>query len=291
MAYATAAADAGNVTVAARRLSVSQPSISAAIAALETHYGQPLFVRLPGQGVEATGFGLDVLRQMRAILDQVDAVATIAAPGDMRRGAITIACYEALAPYLLPGLLNKLAETMPGLTVRFIEATLEGVAEAVGREKAEFGLSYDLGAAADITVKPIYDLQPRILCAAGHRFARRKSVRLAELDGEDLILLDQPMSAQYVLGLLRASGAALNVAARVKGFELQRAFVANGLGVALTHTIPKANVAYDGQPLAVVPIRDDLPPQKVLLMRQKRQTARSIVDRAEAEILNALRAV
>ncbi len=290
MAYAVAAADASNVTAAARCLGVSQPSISAAIAGLEAHYGLPLFVRLPGQGVEPTGFGHEVLAEMRAILERVDAAASLAKPDEVGRGVIKLACYDALAPYLLPGLLKRLGEAMPGLAVRFTEATLDGVADALARGAVDFGISYDLGASKDIVAKPIYHLQPRILCAADHLFAERKSVALVELGAEDLVLLDQPMSAQYVLGLLRASGAAPRVAARVKGFELQRAFVANGLGVAVSHTFPKVNISYDGRPLAAVPVSDDLPPQSVLLLRQKKQSARTIIDRAEAGILNALSA-
>ena len=290
MAYAVAAADVGNVTEAGRRLGVSQPSISTALAGLEAHYGQPLFVRLPGQGVQPTGFGADVLRQMKVILEQVDQTSAMARPQPTETGVVTLACYDALAPYLLPGLLRRLRTSMPGLTVRFTEASLDGVSDSVMRETAEFGVTYDLGAPDEIVVRTVYQLQPRVICAADHAFASRPSVALSELHDEHLILLDQPMSAQYVLGLLRASGATPTVTARVKGFELQRAFVANGLGVAVTHTIPHASTSYDGLPIKSVAISDDLPAQRVLLIRQKRQSARAIIARAESEILKALRA-
>lgn len=289
MAYAVAAADEGNVTAAGRRLGVSQPSISAALAGLEAHYGQPLFVRLPGQGVQTTGFGADVLRQMKVVLEQADQTSAMARPGAAETGLVTVACYDALAPYLLPRLLRRLNAAMPSLTVRFAEATLDGVSEAVLRETAEFGVTYDLGGSSEIRAKTIYELQPRVICAADHPFASRPSVALADLHDEQLVLLDQPMSAHYVLGLLRASGATPAVAARVKGFELQRAFVANGFGVAVTHTAPGADVSYDGRPLATVPISDDLPAQRVLLIRRKRKSARAIIARAEEEILKALR--
>ena len=289
MAYALAAGDAGNVTAAARELSVSQPSISAAIAGLEAHYGLPLFVRLPGQGVEPTSFGYDVLREMREILERVDVAAALARPSKGERGVVTLACYDALAPYLLPKMLRRVADSLPGLTIRFIEGSLDSVADMVTRETAELGVTYDLGANAEIAAKTIYKLQPRILCAADHPFAMRSSVSLSELSGEDLILLDQPMSAQYVLGLLRAAGATPKVSARVKGFELQRAFVANGLGIAVTHTQPAAEMSYDGRPLKAVRVADDLPPQKVLLIRRQRKSLRPIVARAEEVILAALR--
>ncbi len=89
--------------------------------------------------------------------------------------------------------------------------------------------------------------------------------------------------------VLRAAGTTPKVAARVKGFELQRAFVANGLGVAVTYTQPAAEMPYDGRPLKAVRVADDLPPQKVLLIRRQRKPLRPIVARAEEVILTALR--
>ena len=55
--YVTAAADCGNVTEAARRLQVSQPSVSAAIAELEHMLGIAIFVRHHAKGVTLTPAG------------------------------------------------------------------------------------------------------------------------------------------------------------------------------------------------------------------------------------------
>ena len=80
ISYALAAADQGNVTAAARKLHVSQPAISAAIAALERHYGIKLFTRLPAQGVALTPFGVEVMSRARLLCDQAQTVATMATP-------------------------------------------------------------------------------------------------------------------------------------------------------------------------------------------------------------------
>ncbi len=201
MACALAAGDAGNVTAAARDPGVSPPSISAVIAGLEAHYGLPLFVRLPEQGGEPTSFGYDVLRELREILQRVDLAAALTRPSKGKRGVVALACYDALAPYLLPKMLRCVAVSLPGLTIRFVEGSLDGVAEMVTRETVDLGVTYDLGANAEIAAKTIYKLQPCILCAVDHPFATRSSVSLPELSDEDLILLNQPMSAQYVPGL------------------------------------------------------------------------------------------
>ena len=70
IAYTLAAAEEGNVTAAARKLHVSQPAISSAIAALEQHYKIKLFIRLPSKGISLTPFGAQVMAQARLLCDQ-----------------------------------------------------------------------------------------------------------------------------------------------------------------------------------------------------------------------------
>ena len=54
LSYFVTAADAGSITAAARQLHISQPSISAAIAQLESQFGLELFVRHHAQGLSLT---------------------------------------------------------------------------------------------------------------------------------------------------------------------------------------------------------------------------------------------
>ena len=80
--YALAAADHGNVTEAARRLNVSQPAVSAAIAVLEDHYRTALFLRQPGQGVTPTRFGHNLFTAIRLLLKEARGVLDLSAsPG------------------------------------------------------------------------------------------------------------------------------------------------------------------------------------------------------------------
>jgi len=55
--YVVAAADCRNVTEAARRLRVSQPSVSSAIAELEGAVGVQLFIRQHARGINLTPAG------------------------------------------------------------------------------------------------------------------------------------------------------------------------------------------------------------------------------------------
>ncbi len=285
LAYALAAADHGSVSAAARQLSVSQPAISAAIAALERHYDLKLFTRHPAQGVSLTRFGMKVMAQVRLLCDQAQTVAALASPEAKVSGEIGLCCYEAIAPYILPRLLKRLQNVLPAVTVRYTEADMEGVVSSLTRGSSDLAITYDLGLESDILTETVYALQPQVICSAEHEFASKKSVSLRDLHDERLILLDQPLSAQYVLGLLRANGVEPVVAAQVRGFELHRSFVANGFGIAVVHTLPKTAMAYDGKPVYSVPISDDMVEQRVLLASLPQNRNRPILKAAKREIV------
>ncbi len=268
--YALAAADLGNVTAAARQLNVSQPAVSAAIAALESHYRSPLFVRQPGHGIAVTGFGRSLFDEIRGLLKQARAVFDMSESSGPLRGEITIGIYQALSPYYLPTVLTDLKRHLPDVQVAFFEATLDALMVRLHAGRADFCISYDVAVDAEANAVTLYALRPFILAAAGHRLARQASATLKELRNETLILLDQEASAHYVLGLLNAHAVRPASIIRAQSFELQRSFVANGMGLALSHTRPMVDAAYDGKPLATIPVAGRIEPQRVLLLTSRR---------------------
>ncbi len=285
LVYALAVGDHGNVTAAARQLNVSQPAVSSAIAALERHYGMKLFSRQPAQGVTLTPFGIKVMSEARLLCDQVQTVAALATSDAQITGEVSLYCYEAIAPNVLPRLLRRLNERLPDVTIRFVETDLEGAAGALSSGRADMAVTYDLGLSGDLQTQTLYSLQPHVICSADHRFAASSQVALADLNGEDLILLDQPLSSQYVVGLLRASSAVPVVVARVKSLELQRSLVAYGFGVALVHTLPNTSAAYGGRQTCNLPITDDLVEQQVLLACTRQSANRPVLKAIQTELI------
>lgn len=270
MRYALAAADSTNVTTAARRLNVSQPAVSVAIAALEQHYGTPLFTRQPGQGVQPTSFGHQVFSEIRKLLKHASIVENLSQPEGPLRGEITIGIYEALAPYYLPAILTGLGKSLPQVRVSFLKSPLEVLLDRLHAGLVDHCITYDVGLDNDVAATTLYTLQPFILAAPSHPLARRPKVSLRDLDGLPLVLLDQEASANYVMALLHVHGVKPSRILRAGSFELQRSLVANGLGLALSHTRPLVETSYDGKPLRFLAITDRLVPQRVLLATSRR---------------------
>lgn len=263
--YAVAAADARNVTAAAETLHVSQPSISVAIAQIEAHYGRKLFVRRKGEGVEPTSFGQNFIRQARNVLDQAATLGRLGSAEEAVSGAAMLGCFTDLAPYYVPSLLGAFRKTMPLVRVDFRDAGFDELASQLSKGSIDLALTYDLGLGPDITRETLVELRPYAMLPANHVLARGASVALADLAEYPLILTDQALSWQHIVALFNAEGIEVDVAARASSFELQRSMVANGLGVAVAYTRPKADQSYDGRKLAARPIADKLPAQRILL--------------------------
>ena len=263
--YAVAAADAGNVTQAAASLNVSQPSISVAIAQIETHYGRKLFVRRKGEGMAVTSFGSTFMRDARTILAEAARLHRLGSAAEATSGEVTLGCFIDLAPYYVPGLLSQFRKAMPGVAVDFREAGFDELARQIGRGAIDLALTYDLGLGAGIERQTLIELRPHAMLPAHHPLARKSSVTLADLAKHPLILTDQALSWQHIVALFNDAGLEVEVAARASSFELQRSMVANALGVAVAYTRPKSDRTYDGKRLALRPIADRLPAQRILI--------------------------
>ena len=278
LSYALAAADAGNVTVAARRLNISQPAVSAAIATLEAHYGAMLFTRHPGQGVVPTRFGERLFTEIRMLIRQASDVLALSESSGSLRGEVAIGIYEALAPYYLPAILTRLAQELPDVRVSFFEVELGQATGRLHDGSLDLCISYDVGLDREVVTQTLYTLRPFILAPAAHRLAEAEEVPVTVLHGEALVLLEHAASAQYVMGLLSARDVKPSRVIRVRSFELQRSMVANGWGLALSHTRPLVTTSYDGKPLLALPVTTRFPPQRVLLASSGRHKPSGLLE-------------
>ena len=267
--YVVAAADHRNVTAAAAQLNVSQPSLSMAIASVESHYGRRLFARRKGQGVALTAFGRSFVAQARAILGQAQALQRLGRAEGPLSGEFILGCFIDLAPYYVPDLLKRFAAQEPGIGITLREGGFDALAERLESGALDLALTYDLGLSNRFERVTLVELRPYAMLAEDHPLARRKAVSLKQLARHPLILTEQALSWQHVLELFSHAGVAVDVSMRASSFELQRSMVASGLGVAIAYTRPKHDQSYDGKRLVARPIPDRLPLQRILLAWSK----------------------
>ena len=263
VAYALAVAEQGGVSAAAAALHVSQPALSVAIAGLEEHLGKPLFIRRKGEPVVLTSFGRGFVAEAAQVLAAFDRLVDPDAP--VGGQPVVIGCFEDLAPMVLGPILARLGRTCPGPAPTTRVYGFERLAEAVLGGEVDFAVTYDLGLDGRFACAAIARLMPHALVGGSHRLAARGEVGLADLAAEPLVLADQGLSVRHILDLFKQRGLAPEIAHRAATLETMRSLVANGLGVGVSYTLPRSPVSYDGRLVHVLKIKDDLPPEPVVL--------------------------
>jgi DNA-binding transcriptional LysR family regulator len=113
----TVVADMLNMTKAASRLHLTQPAVSAAIAALEDRHSTKLFDRV-GRRLELTAEGKQFLPEAQAVLERADgAKRTLDDLSGLVRGEVRIAASQTVATYWLPNRMAQFAIDHPHISL------------------------------------------------------------------------------------------------------------------------------------------------------------------------------
>ncbi|QYX56233.1 LysR family transcriptional regulator [Roseovarius sp. SCSIO 43702] len=273
--YVIATADTGSTAAAARLLSVSQPSVSLAIAKVEAHLGRALFVRTAGQGVVPTAFGRLKLGEYRQLRARAELVLL---GGEQGREVMDLGVFSTLGPRYAPSLVRQFEEAHPGAQIRLHEGDIEALANWLEGGQIDVALTYDFGLPSTWEVLPLADVRPYGLVPAGHRLEGRSEVGLAELLEDPLILMNLPHSRGYFLTLAQMQGVTPQVAHETGSVEMLRSMVANGMGVGLLATDIPHGTAYDGRAIIRVALAGNLASHRIALVRSKRLQADALTD-------------
>jgi DNA-binding transcriptional LysR family regulator len=265
--YIVAAAESGNISEAARRLHVSQPSVSAAIADYEAALGVPLFLRHHAKGVTPTPAGRRLVTEARVLIKHAEDFNRMTQSlGGALQGEIDVGCFSTIAARYLPTILAAFGRDFPGIAVHVDIGDQEHVLGALAEGRSEFAITYDLGVPGGMVSRMLVELPPCAVLQAGHRLAAEKAVRLTELAAEPLVLLDLAISREYFFSLFHASGVEPRIAWRARSYEFVRGLVAAGQGYAIHNVIPQTDTTYDGGELVIRPFAEPLPTARVVLL-------------------------
>lgn len=140
LTYFVEVASTLNISRAAERLGISQPSLSLAIKRLEDGLGVPLLVR-GKSGVSLTRIGRIFANQARHLLLEWEKLRDEALKGETElSGRYVVGCHPAVALYTLPQVLPELIRKNPGLEITLIHGLSRQITDAVIGFRADFGL-------------------------------------------------------------------------------------------------------------------------------------------------------
>lgn len=261
--YFVAAARHGSTLRAAEALHVSQPSISQAIAGLESHWGERLFHRIHAQGVELTTAGQRRFALAQAVLAQARVLDAPA--GQELGGTLAVAGLSTLAPMHLPAIMRRFSQRHPQVSLRLGEGDTGNLVARLERSTLDLALLYDMGLPRSVALHEVGAQSPYVLMPVDHRLARRGAVALRELADEPFVLIDLPHSREYFLGLMAQAGVRPQITMESGSLEMVRALVAHGHGLSLLTTRPSRDVSYDGRRLVCRPLSGKMAPQRIVL--------------------------
>lgn len=152
-----------SVSHAARRLNISQPSMSVALGKLRTILGDPLLVRGSGEMVP-TSRALMLLETVRSVLDGVDTLGAGALTFDPRSARIqfTLTAPAYIGYALLPRLIRELERCAPNVRVEVRAANRERATEWLARGEIDFRLGWIRDPPPGLRFKTLY--KERLVC-------------------------------------------------------------------------------------------------------------------------------
>jgi molybdate transport repressor ModE-like protein len=249
----------GSFSAAAQALTYSQSAVSQQIATLEREAGARLVER-QGRGIRLTDAGQALVRRADAILTELAAAETdLRLIAGLRGGQVRVSTFASAATSLLPAAVTAFRAAHPAVRVELslVEETSEAV-EGLRAGRADLALlaePLDQPASGPVETHRLLDDPMLAVLPAGHRLARRRTVRLDDLAAEPWVLGGGPGCSDRAT-ILRACHAAgfeprVSVEFPTDDYNATQGMVAAGAGITL---LPRLALAVPRDGLAVRPL-------------------------------------
>lgn len=263
--YIVALAQDGNFSRAAERCSVSQPTLSVAIARLEDELGVQLFER--GKGfVSPSAVGSRVIEQARIALAEAEKVRQIAVHGrDQLEGPLRLGVIHTIGPYLLPQLIHALKEVAPDMPLAIEENMTASLSDMLRDNEVDvliIALPFDI---PGVLTRPIYDESFKVVVPRGHPWEGKVSIAPEEVAGDEILLLKAGNCFRdQVLGACPQVSSPETDIRLGHSIGTIRCMVASGLGVSV---LPDGALQhpYSNDLISVIPFTSPAPARRIAL--------------------------
>ncbi len=268
--YLIAVAQEGHFGRAARRVFVSQPTLSIGIKKLEAELDVQIFERLSHK-VVPTQVGEHIVEAAKNTLMSVDTIRAIAEEakgkltGEVKLGAIYTIC-----PYLLPKIIPDLREHAPDLQVYIREDYTRQLMESLKTGELDVALiSLPVEQSSLFEIKVISEEHFSVILPQDHPLTAKSCLHIEDLDGQRVFLLGsgncfREQVIQACPNIVRADLPEKQV---LQGGSLDtiRMMVAGGLGV----SIFPAMALHDDADIAIRPFAAPAPKRQIALAWRK----------------------
>jgi LysR family hydrogen peroxide-inducible transcriptional activator len=232
--YLCAVAEYRHFSKAAAACHVTQSTLSAAIAELESQLGVKVFERNK-KTVLITSLGEKLLAQARIVLGDVEDFVGIAraheAPlvGDLRLGVI-----PTIGPFLLPAILCDLRKSFDRLKLYLKEEMSAELVQQLQQGQLDLIILAFPFPLPDMETVSLFKDEFLLCLPPGHELEKVQQVKLHQLRGQSLLLLEEGHCLRdHALEACKLESADTNLVYQGTSLHTLVQMVANGLGMTL----------------------------------------------------------
>lgn len=197
--YADAVATCGSISEAARRVFVTQPTLTESIRALEEELRVAIFTRT-ARGVTITREGEEFLASARQILDDASRITEKYTGKAVRRPQFAVSCqHYAFAVEAFMEVVKSNDADAYDFTLR--ETATSEIIDDVARHRSEIGILYlskrnetaitKILHKEELAFDELFTARPHVFIYRKHPLAKKKSIRPDELDAYPYLTYEQ----------------------------------------------------------------------------------------------------
>ncbi|WP_158913363.1 LysR family transcriptional regulator [Caulobacter sp. S45] len=232
--YFLAVSETLNLTKAAERCNVAQPSLTRAIKALEAELGGELICRERSLS-HLTELGQRVLPMLRQCYETAVAAKSVAV--SMRNAEVvplSLALSHTIGLKPFEPMLQELSGIFPGLQLKLHRGSRNEVAEYLKSGTAELAIAGPLGEAwPRLDAFPLFELPCEVGFGPEHLLATKDRVSFGDLISETLVIDTSCELTEEFRARLKANGVSESAAHYVTRREDQLTLLKANLGVAI----------------------------------------------------------
>lgn len=221
-------------SAAAEELFLTQPAISAQIKRFEDFYGVRLFERF-GRSIQLTDPGHALFSHATKIFDQVQEAENIL--GDMKGlkgGGLKVDASRTLGSYYLPDVLCAFGAKYPNIRMQMQVLNTQKVMENILNFQSDLGFVARGQQNDKLVYLPFIEEELVVIVSPKHKLARHKSIPIAALDGQRIILREAGSGTRGdVERFFHEQHVPINVVMELGSNEAIKRAVEKGLGVSV----------------------------------------------------------
>jgi len=236
----------GSITGAAKLLNVSQPSISKVLAHAEQQLGFPLFERHKGR-IVPTREADRLIENVNDVYRDINELRRVSKNlSSAETGVVRIAMTPALGIDVIPAAIASYLAQHPDTMFEIETLHQHQVVRALREMRVDFGIVFSPPTTPGIRIDHLASAEFVVIADKSMDFVDRTKLTLEDLEGRDFVNLNARSPLGQILATrIESSDIQLRTVANVETYQMAKALVAHGTGVALIDEITARSSGHD----------------------------------------------